>query len=63
MIVRGTTPLVIFTVVSALGLVGLLVVETIFIAHEAAAAPLPNKGCRNSLAFNASQGNCFHGIR
>jgi hypothetical protein len=31
--------------------------------QQAQDGPPPTIGCRNSLAFNASQGNCFHGIR
>ena len=53
--------LTMFAIVAAVGLAGLLVVETISIAQETAAAPPPTKGCRNSLAANASQGHCFRG--
>ena len=55
------TMLTMFAIVAAVGLAGLLVVETISIAQETAAAPPPTKGCRNSLAANASQGHCFRG--
>jgi hypothetical protein len=56
--------LAIIAIVAALGLLGVVIVDTILAAAQvASAAPPPTKGCRNSIAFNASQGNCFHGVR
>jgi hypothetical protein len=56
--------LAIIAIVAALGLLGVIIVDSILTAAQvASAAPPPTKGCRNSLAFNASQGNCFHGVR
>jgi hypothetical protein len=46
----ATTILAIFTVVAAMGLVGVMAVQ---ILSEA-------RGCRNGIAVNASQGRCLH---
>jgi hypothetical protein len=57
------TMLAIFAIAVALGLVGALVIETVILPQQQAEA----KGCINShapgggiIAFNASQGRCFH---
>ncbi len=50
-----TTTIAIIAVVAALGLLGIVVMEPIFVGqHQAEAA-----GCNNSVAFNASKGRCF----
>ena len=46
----------VFALVAALGLVSVVAVDIIMSAQEAEA-----KGCKNSVAFNASQGRCFKG--
>jgi hypothetical protein len=53
--------LVIFALVAALGLVTLVAVDITLIAQEASGDKPPTKGCRNSVAINASQGRCFQG--
>jgi hypothetical protein len=59
-----TTSMAIIAIVAALGLLGVVIVDSILAtAQVASAAPPPTKGCRNSLAFNASQGSCFQGVR
>jgi hypothetical protein len=56
------TMIVIIAIVAALGLLGVIIVDSILSAAQvASAAPPPVKGCRNSLAANASQGNCVRG--
>jgi Flp pilus assembly protein CpaB len=56
------TAIVVIALVAALGLLGVVIVDTILTAAQvASAAPPPTKGCRNSLAVNASQGHCFRG--
>jgi hypothetical protein len=49
------TIITIFAIVAALGLVAVVIVEVISSAQEAEA-----RGCRTSIAINASQGRCFH---
>jgi hypothetical protein len=49
------TTLAIIAIVAALGLLGLVVVESISIPQQQADA----RGCNNGVAFNASQGRCF----
>jgi hypothetical protein len=46
--------LVLMSIVLVVGLLGVLAIEGITVSQEAEA-----KGCRNSVAFNASQGRCF----
>ena len=46
--------LVIFAIIAALGLVTVVVVDIMLTTQEAEA-----KGCRNSVAANASQGRCI----
>ena len=47
--------LVIFAIIAALGLVTVVAVDIMFTIQEAEA-----RGCRNGVAFNASQGRCLH---
>jgi hypothetical protein len=47
--------LAIIAVVAALGLLGIIIVESISIPQQQADA----RGCNNGVAFNASQGRCF----
>jgi hypothetical protein len=47
--------LIIFAIVAALGLIGVVAVDIILISEEAEA-----KGCRNSVAANASKGRCVN---
>ena len=52
---KKETTLAIIAIVAALGLLGVVVVESISIPqHQAEAA-----GCNNGIAFNASKGRCF----
>jgi hypothetical protein len=53
--------LIIFALVAALGLVGVVAVNIILTTQEANAAKPPTQGCRTSVAVNASQARCFHG--
>jgi len=48
------TALVIIAIVSALGLVGVVTIGVLMMPQEADA-----KGCRNSVAANASKGRCI----
>ena len=49
--------IVLFALLTALGLVTVVAVDVMLTAQEAEA-----RGCRTSIAFNASQGRCFgHG--
>jgi len=50
------TTLVIIAIVAALGLLGIIVVESISIPQQQAEA----RGCHNGVPFNASKGRCFH---
>ncbi len=50
--------IMIFAIVAALGLIGVVLVEAVFILPQEADA----RGCSaGSSGFNASQGRCFHG--
>jgi hypothetical protein len=51
----NTTTLAIFALFAALGVVGVLVIVI--------SAQPPTKGCRTSVAVNASEARCFHGDR
>jgi hypothetical protein len=44
----------IFALVAAIGLLGVIAVDAFAIQRVDA------RGCGNSIAFNASQGRCFH---
>ena len=55
------TAIVLFALVAAFGLVTVVAVDVILTIQEVNAEPPPTKGCRNSLAVNASQGRCFRG--
>lgn len=55
------TAIVLFALVAAFGLVMVVAFDIIMTTQEADAVKPPTQGCRNSLAFNASQGRCFHG--
>ena len=58
----NTSTLALFAVVAALviGVVGINVQLTI---QEVDAEPRPTKGCNRSLAYNASEGRCYQGLR
>jgi hypothetical protein len=59
---NSNTTFAVIAIVAALGLLGVVIVDSILSAEQvASAAPPPVKGCRNSLAANASQGNCVRG--
>jgi hypothetical protein len=53
--------MVLFALIAALGLVTVVAVDIMLTAQEASGDKPPTKGCRTSLAFNASQGRCFQG--
>jgi hypothetical protein len=60
--ITTTRSMAIIAIVTALGVLGVVIVDSILTAAQvASAAPPPTKGCRSSLAFNASQGRCFQG--
>jgi hypothetical protein len=50
-----TTSMAVIAIVAALALLGVVVVTVITISQEADA-----RGCKHSVAFNASKGRCFH---
>jgi hypothetical protein len=50
------TAIVLFALVAALGLVGVIVVDIMLTAEEAEAQK--PRGCNRSVAANASQGRC-----
>jgi hypothetical protein len=50
----STTTLALIAIILALGLVGVVAVDTISIVQDVKA-----KGCPNSVAVNASQGRCI----
>lgn len=54
---RIEVSLAIFAMVLALGLIGAVVIEAAFILPQEADA----RGCKTSIAVNASKGRCFHG--
>jgi hypothetical protein len=60
---QKTTPsMAIIAIVAALGLLGVVIVNTILTAAQVtSAAKPPTQGCRTSIAVNASQARCFHG--
>jgi hypothetical protein len=49
------TTLAIVAIATVLGLLGLVVVETMSVQQQQAFA----RGCNTSIAFNASRGRCF----
>jgi hypothetical protein len=53
------TTLAIIAIVAAVGLLGLVVVETISVQQQAKAAGCENGFPTSARAFNASQGRCF----
>jgi hypothetical protein len=53
------TTFVVIAIVAALALLGVVIVDSILTAAQvASAAKPPVKGCRVSIAANASQGRC-----
>jgi hypothetical protein len=50
-----TMSITIIAIVAALALLGVVVVTVVTISQEAEA-----RGCKHSVAFNASKGRCFH---
>ena len=56
--------LAIFAIVAALGLVGVLAIETLILAQEQqqafAKGQPPGRGCEFTPGGNASKGRCFH---
>jgi hypothetical protein len=56
-----TTTLAVFAIVAALGIISVVGVNILLTLQEIDAVPPPTKGCRNSIAVNASQARCFHG--
>jgi hypothetical protein len=52
------TTLGIIAIIAALGLLGLLVVESISIQQQAQAAQPPGRGCEFTPGGNASKGRC-----
>lgn len=58
-----TTTLAIFAIVAAIGIIGVVGTNVILTLQNIDAAQPPTKGCRTSVAVNASEGRCFHGDR
>jgi hypothetical protein len=50
-----TSPLAFVALILALGVLGIVVADTIIAIQEAEA-----RGCNNSVAFNSSKGRCLH---
>ncbi len=46
-----------FSILSAFG------IDVLLEFYQASAEPPPTQGCRNSIAVNASEGRCYHGVR
>jgi len=61
--VELTTTLAIFAVVAALGMLGVVGVNVLLTIQEVDAEPRPTKGCNRSIAYNASEGRCYQGLR
>jgi hypothetical protein len=52
---------IIYAVVTALGLAGAVIMESVMTTQEAKAAGPGFPGCANTIGFNASKGRCnFH---
>jgi hypothetical protein len=51
----ATRMLAVYAIFAAAGLIGVVALEVISSIEDAEA-----RGCNNSIAFNASQGRCFH---
>lgn len=56
-----TNSLAVIAIVSALGMIGVIGVSVLLTIQQIDADPPPTKGCRNSVAVNASLGRCFRG--
>ena len=54
------TTLAIIAIMAALGLLGVVVVESISIQQQAQAAQPPGRGCEFTPGGNASKGRCIH---
>lgn len=54
------TTLAVFAIVVALGVVGVIVVESISIAQQAQAVQPPGRGCEFTPGGNASKTRCVH---
>jgi hypothetical protein len=55
----NNTTLAIVAIVAALGLLGVIAIETLILPQQQQAYAA---GCNNGIAFNASKGRCFgHG--
>jgi len=54
------TTLAIIAIVAAVGLLGLVFVESISIQQQAQAAQPPGRGCEFTTGGNASKGRCIH---
>ncbi len=52
----SNTQLMVFAIMAMVGLVGVFAVELVPLVEQADA-----KGCRTSIAVNASEGRCFRG--
>jgi hypothetical protein len=58
---NNNTTFAVIAIVAALGLLGVVIVDSILSAAQVASAAPPTKGCRTSVAANASEGRCFRG--
>ena len=56
--INRETPLAIFAIVAALGILGVIAVESIIMMQQQQQAYAA--GCNIGRAFNASQGRCYH---
>lgn len=58
-----TNSLAVIAIVSALGMIGVIGVSVLLTIQQIDAEQPPTKGCRTSIAVNASEGRCFQGDR
>ena len=54
------TQLAIFAIVAALGILGVIAIESIMIVQEAKAVQPPGRGCEFTPGGNASKTRCVH---
>ena len=56
----STTTLTLIAIISALGLVGVIAVDTISIVQDVEAKQPPDRGCEFTPGGNASKTRCVH---
>ena len=56
----STTTLALIAIISAVGLIGVVAVDTILIVHDVEAKQPPGRGCEFTPGGNASKTHCVH---